>query len=326
MSATAGKFDIHAHVTGAIVAALEAGTPPWRCPWREDGGAAGLPLRATGEAYRGVNVLVLWTAQARHRYRARHWMTCRQASGLGGQVRRGERSVTVVKVGTFRRSGGDGDGDRGDGSDAPGTRRHARAYRVFNADQIDGLPARFHAPQAPLRDLGTAADPAVMDWFAATGLRLETRDRGEAFYDMAGDVVVMPRAAAFESAHAHGATLAHEACHATGHPERLARDMSNARASYAREELVAELGACLVCAHLGVRPDHGQAAACVAGWLKALRCDRHEIFRAAAAAQAACDRLLAAARRGGWSGGADGPGGGEDTACGGAGTLAGEDA
>ena len=211
-------------------------------------------------------------------------MTCRQASGLGGQVRRGERSVTVVKVGTFRRSGGDGDGDRGDGSDAPGTRRHARAYRVFNADQIDGLPARFPRPSsAAARPRDRSRPPRSWTGSRRRGLRLETRDRGEAFYDMAGDVVVMPRAAAFESA--HGATLAHEACHATGHPERLARDMSNARASYAREELVAELGACLVCAHLGVRPDHGQAAACVAGWLKALRCDRHEIFRAAAAAQ-----------------------------------------
>ena len=73
MSASGEKFDIHAHVTGAIVTALEAGPPPWRCPWREDGGATGLPLRATGEAYRGVNVLALWTAQARH------WMTYRQA-------------------------------------------------------------------------------------------------------------------------------------------------------------------------------------------------------------------------------------------------------
>ena len=119
----------------------------------------------------------------------------------------------------------------------------------------------------------------------------------------------MPRARAFESAHAHGATLAHEACHATGHPARLGRDMSNARASYAREELVAELGACLVCAHPGVRPDHEQAAAYLAGWLKALRSDRREIFRAAAAAQAACDWLMAAAGRGGWSGDAGGPAG-----------------
>ena len=102
--------------------------------------------------------------------------------------------------------------------------------------------------------------------------------------------------------------------------------MKSLTTGHAREEPVAETGAGLACAHPGVRPDHEQAAACVAGRLKALRSGRHEIFRAAAAAQAACDRLLAAARRGGWSGNADGPGGGEDTACGGAGSLAGEDA
>ncbi len=304
MSGRKRTFDVYGHVTERIVAALEAGTPPWRCPW----GAAGhgLPLRATGEAYRGINVLMLWLAAAARGYRARHWMTYRQASALGGQVRRGETSSTVIKVGSFRRhEDGAGDGEDPGGAEAPEARRYARAYRVFNAGQIDGLPERYHAAETPPRDIGTGADPAVMAWLGATGLRMETRAYPAAFYDPGRDLIVMPPPGAFESGHAHAATLAHEAVHATGHAGRLGRDMGNAKAAYAREELIAEIGAAFVCARLGVRPDHDQNAAYVADWLKALRGDRREIFRAAGAAQKACDWLMTAAGMEGPASGAD---------------------
>ena len=52
---TKPKFDIHRHVTDRIVAAIEAGTPPWRKPWTGEAGGAVFPLRSTGEPYRGVN-------------------------------------------------------------------------------------------------------------------------------------------------------------------------------------------------------------------------------------------------------------------------------
>ena len=63
-------------------------------------------------------------------------------------------------------------------------------------------------------------------------------------------------------------------------------------AGYAREELVAELGAAFLCADLGLtlrdREDH---AAYIASWLKVLRDDKRAIFSAAAHAQRACDYL-----------------------------------
>lgn len=97
------KFDVYQHFTDEIIAQIEAGTPPWRKPWI--GGADGvqMPARFNGEDYRGINVLMLWATAASKGYASERWMTYRQAQELGAQVRKGEKSATVVKFGTIER-------------------------------------------------------------------------------------------------------------------------------------------------------------------------------------------------------------------------------
>ncbi len=51
----AAKFDPEREITEKIMAAIEAGTPPWRKPWTGQGGGAPFPLRFNGERYRGIN-------------------------------------------------------------------------------------------------------------------------------------------------------------------------------------------------------------------------------------------------------------------------------
>ena len=54
--------DHYAEITGQVIAALEAGTLPWRRPWDQDEAGAG-PLSprnaVTGRRYHGINVLLL---------------------------------------------------------------------------------------------------------------------------------------------------------------------------------------------------------------------------------------------------------------------------
>jgi antirestriction protein ArdC len=119
-----------------------------------------------------------------------------------------------------------------------------------------------------------------------------------AYYSPSQDVVVMPRAELFESAEAFEQTLAHELVHATGHSTRLARKevcdpIQFGSDPYAREELVAELGASFLTAELGIQSDVEQSASYVAGWLKALKNDKSLIVRAASSAQKAVDFILA---------------------------------
>ncbi|MGX0905324.1 antirestriction protein ArdC [Roseovarius sp. MBR-79] len=129
---TAEKFDVYSHVTNQIIAQIEAGTPPWRKPWTGGVTSASLPERFNGEAYRGINILMLWATAMAKDYSSARWMTFNQAKQLGGHVRKGEKSATVVKYGTVER-----EDENGEERQIP----YAKAYRVFNADQIEGCPA-----------------------------------------------------------------------------------------------------------------------------------------------------------------------------------------
>ena len=227
----APKFDVYTHVTDTIIAEIEAGTPPWRKPWTGSTSGIALPKRYNGEAYRGINILMLWVMAAKNGYVSSRWMTYRQAKELGGQVRGGETSATVVKYGTFRR-----ENELGVDEELP----YARAYRVFNADQIEGLAADYYVrPDAP-RDLGTEADPELAAFFARTGAEIITSEDPRAYYSPVKDHIHMPPIATFHNAAGYYGTLAHETIHWTGSEKRLERIKKFAnREAYAFEELVA---------------------------------------------------------------------------------------
>lgn len=291
-SSPQAKTDLYTRVTQAIVADLEAGVWPWTRPWSAEHltGRISRPLRATGEPYQGINVLLLWAEAVAKGYTAPTWITFRQALALGGHVRKGEHGATVVYANTFgRRETCD------DGHDVERQVPFLKAYTVFNVEQVEGLPAHVHAVAKPRLDPVQRIDHAEA-FFAATGA--DIRHGGDrAFYAIHSDYVQMPPFACFVDPEAYYATLAHESTHWTRHPSRLDRDFGRKRwgdAGYAREELVAELGAAFLCADLGLaltpRADH---ASYIASWLEVLNDDRRFVFTAAAHAQRAVDFLHA---------------------------------
>ncbi len=147
---------------------------------------------------------MLWVMAAKHGYASSRWMTYKQAQELGGQVRKGETSSTVVKYGTFTR-----ENELGIEEEFP----YARAYRVFNADQIEGLPEDYYIrPEAP-RDLGTTENPELEAFFSQTGAEILTSDDPRAYYSPAKDHIHMPPIATFHNAAGYYGTLAHEMIH-----------------------------------------------------------------------------------------------------------------
>ena len=116
-----------------------------------------------------------------------------------------------------------------------------------------------------------------------------------AYYAPGPDLIQLPSPEAFRDAEGYAATKAHELTHWTNHPTRLDRDFGRKHfgdEGYAREELVAELGAAFLCADLGITPEpRDDHAAYLAHWLKVLREDKRAIFSAAAHAQRAVDYL-----------------------------------
>lgn len=278
------KFDVYQEVTDTILAEIEAGTPPWRQPW-SGGAVAALPQKWNGEDYSGINVILLWATAATRGFASSRWMTFRQAQELGCMVRKGEKSSTSIKYGTLERENAE--------TGLPEQVPFARAYRVFNADQIEGLPEEYYIQPEPGRTFDTETDSRLDDWLMSRGADIRTSDEPSAYYHMKLDQIHLPRVERFYSPKGYYATALHELMHWTGHHTRLARldeaGEVKGRRDYAFEELVAELGACMAGVKLGVAPNFSQSAAYVESWAKVLKEDKRAIFRAAALAQAAAD-------------------------------------
>lgn len=283
--------DVYQRITDRIVAALEQGAAPWHKPWNAEHAAGRItrPLRCNGIPYRGVNVIMLWMTAAERGYAAPLWLTFKQAQELGGHVRKGEKGSLVVYANTICKT----ETDEATGEDQERVIPFMKGYTVFNAEQVEGLPAHFYAVAQPVLD-PVARIAQAEAFFAATGATI--RHGGNmAFYTQAEDRVQMPPFEAFRDAESYYATLAHELTHWTKHPSRLDRDCGRKRwgdEGYAAEELVAELGAAFICADLGLaaepRADH---ASYIASWLNVLKDDKRAIFTAAAHAQRAADFL-----------------------------------
>lgn len=272
-------------VTDRIVAMLETGTRPWNQPWAATGG--GRPLRHDGKPYRGANVLNLWAAAMARGFSGRTWFTYKKAQELGGQVRKGAKSELAFYVGAISRT------EQRDGQEVDRTIPFLKAYNVFNVDEVDGLPAQYRI-SPPVARLDDTARIAECDtWIAGTGAKI-LHGGGRAFFRPSTDEVHMPEFSAFETAPHYYGTMFHELTHWSGHESRLDRIKGKifADPEYAFEELVAELGAAYLCADLHVdaepRADH---AAYIASWIKALKSDNRNIFRAASLAEKAAGYL-----------------------------------
>lgn len=287
------REDVYSRVTARIVADLEQGARPWLKPWSvtHTAGRITRPLRANGQPYRGMNVLLLWGEAVANGYAAPIWMTYKQAQELGAQVRKGERGSLVVYADRISKTETDDKGEEHERS-IP----FMKGYTVFNVEQVEGLPAHYYAQPVNPQPMTERIESA--ERFAAS-TRADVRHGGNrAFYAPARDFVQMPPFEAFKDAESYYATLTHELTHWTGHASRCAREFEKGHRfgseGYAFEELVAELGAAFLCADLGITPEvRDDHAAYLASWLKVLKQDKRAIFSAAAHAQRAADYLLA---------------------------------
>ncbi len=272
--------DLYSEVTSKIVAALEAGTPPWIRPWSGD--MEPFPTNGLSRRpYRGVNCVLL-TLEAQLRGFSRNtWLSYRQARELGAQVRGGEHGTTVIFYKTLEVPQEVEDDAR------PRVVPLLRSFTVFNVAQIDGLPDRLREPAAEPTGWVREQEPEKL--LADSGAAIE-HGGFAAFYSPADDRIQLPERELFADAGAYYATALHELVHWTGHERRLNRSLGPRfrEAAYAMEELVAEIGSAFLCAACRVE-GRLQHAAYVADWIRVLKDDKRAVFTAAAKAQQAAD-------------------------------------
>ena len=287
----------------AIIQLLEAGTTPWRREWDSTGGGHHVNL-LSGHRYRGANPILLTLGMHLGGSALPYWCGFAEARALGISPRPGSQGVRILRP-QVNRSEAPGGADTPDtsaattlnGVDGSPTERVRVSFRpvvVFNAADLEG---------EALADL-------INQRQAASGLAQRSEpERLEAAEAVLGAWPVpvsyggeracyfpqqLPERQAFHSAAGFYATWAHEVVHSTGHASRLKRDLSGRFGSkaYAREELVAELGAVL----LGDRLEIGSAvenhAAYLGRWIELLRETPQVLFQVLGEARRAVELLL----------------------------------
>lgn len=281
------KKEYAEEVAARIIEQLEQGTAPWQKPWQP--GELRLPYNpTTGKEYRGMNSL--WLHMQGHS--DPRWMTYNQAAAEGAQVRKGSKGTHIVywKFSEERKATDEQgrpviDPDTGKQKTVTVQLERPRSFTavVFNGSQIDGLPPLEARPTGPEPERHARAEAILANSGAV--IRHEPGDR--AFYRPSTDSITLPERNQFPSADNYYATALHELGHWTGHPSRLNRDLAHPFGSegYAREELRAEIASLMLGERLEIGHDPGQHAAYVGSWVKALKEDPKEIFRAASDAE-----------------------------------------
>jgi antirestriction protein ArdC len=268
-------------LTNRIIEQLETGTAPWIKPWDDRAVLPGqVHNMVTSRPYQGGNSLWLQCQG----YVDPRWCTYKQAQRHGWQIRKGEKAAVVEYWKWGEQKKDEADNTVGTKLDVP----KVFYAHVFNAAQIEGVPEIV---------------PAALDWkpesaaehiLVASGAQIVHDQSDRAFYSPQRDEIHLPPKQAFLGADRYYSTALHELGHWSGHESRLGRDLSGRFGSedYAREELRAELASFFLSSRLGIPHDPGNHAAYVESWIKALRKDHNEIYRAAKDAERITEFVL----------------------------------
>lgn len=291
---------LHEQIANKLIVALQAGTSPFQKPWSDtDAPAFTIPVNpTTNKNYRGMNSL--WLSM--QGYTDPRWMTLKQAGYQGYTVKEGAKATLINFVKTQNiEAMRDVDGNKIKDANGKTITRTTDLDKptitkawVFNAEQINGIP--------PLSEY-LHEKQGEQQWSnieRAENLLAESKAsiaHGgiEAYYNKTRDHIQLPLKEQFENETKYYAVALHELGHWTGHSSRLNRPMEGRFGSeeYAREELRAEIASLMMGSELQIGHNFGQHAAYVNSWVKILKDEPYELFKASADAQKIFDFILA---------------------------------
>jgi antirestriction protein ArdC len=279
-----------------LVALLEAGCNPWRRPWVSHQGEHRNLL--SGHIYTGTNPLLLEIGNLSRGNTLPLWMGAGQAKANGWMPAKGSKAARIAQP---RPVTIEDDGAQ------PGDDSQSRSFTVFrlvpvfNVADLVGVDEESAAALAKRIDAATGnidarpeperlahAEDVLGAWQVKPQL-----GGSLACYSVTHDRISLPEPRAFETREHFAATWAHEAIHSTGHSSRLARNMGGTMgsSSYAREELIAEMGSAILCRRLQISSELEDHASYLGHWVQVLREEPKSLLKALGAAKKAADLI-----------------------------------
>lgn len=245
----------------------------WREPFERDENVNSLPRSGvTGQVFK-TNLEGFARLQRQYDFTDPRWMTRAELMSLGWDITDDARGVVV------------------------GRDNYDKDIVVFNVSQAQ--------PQRGFENSIKPWNPEIKEkqWFnvARADFILESSGANIKYgfknsqYNTVSDNICLPYQSNFRTADDYYWTAFHELMHWTGSNSRLARNTSGNKNSplYAREELVAELGAYMMCLRTGVSFDKSNASAYINGWAENMQLDsaslKKELTLAWSEARRACD-------------------------------------
>ena len=284
------KKELYQQVTAGLIEQMEQGVAIWQQPWVVS--KAYQPQNGFSQRlYNGFNRIYLGWMQESFGSNDPRWYTFNNVKDLGFKVRKGSKSTIVVY-----NAPAVSEKENDNGEVETYTWWNMRFYKVFHASQVEGLPEYDVEVEAPLQPDSDEDYPGIqhmVEW-CKTNLFDVQHGSDRAYYTPAHDSITLPDPDMFKRLSWYAQTLAHEIVHATGHEKRLNRldKCGYGTDSYAKEELVAEFGAAMLCGSLDIPADMEQSASYLKSWAQRCKDDPSLLVSAANMAEKAVDFVM----------------------------------
>lgn len=281
-------MNVYSIVTKKIIDIMNEGVIPWNRPWH--GGSGGPRSYTTGRPYSWLNQMILGGQEG-------EYISFRQAKALGGKIKKGSKSNIIVFFKRYKVKDTDREGNPVLDEDGKQKERIVpllKYYNVFKVDDVEGIePHKTDEPKIILNP-DKAAEEAISAYCERTGVKLNIRSTGRAFYDTVLDAINVPELLQYDDRAEYYSTLFHEIIHSTGAQSRLDRSLSHERQEYSREELVAEMGSAMLCSRFGIdtKKSLRNSAAYIQSWKKYLSSDEKAVVWASSRAEKAARYFL----------------------------------
>lgn len=280
--------ELYQKVTDRILDIMAQGRIPWNRPWTgvaEDGAIS----YVTRQPYSFLNQILVGEPG--------EYLTLAQVNKLGGRVKKGEKSRIIV----FYKNRLVTDKDEDSGEETLRTVPYLEYFHVFNINQTEGIPTKIKEKPAP----ATAQPQALAE--EIIGKYLQSADHpafqndqpsNRAFYNLTKDLVVVPMLSQYSEKKSgeYYSTAFHELVHSTGKDSRLNRTYGYGKSDpkYAYEELVAEIGAAMLCNRAGTETPSTfkNSAAYLQSWMQVFREDPKIFVQAASKGEKAAMYIL----------------------------------